>query len=54
VPSTIRGVGRNVLLTALRPGPKDAPLQCVVHNVREILEARDVFASGFVGQVKNL
>ena len=54
VPSTISGVGRDVLLTALRPGPEDAPLQCGVHNVREILEACDVSASDFGGQFKNL
>ena len=54
VPSTISGVGQIILLTALRPCPQDAPLQCVVHNVREILEACDVSASDFAGQFKIL
>ena len=40
VPSTISGVGRNVLLTTLRPDLYDAALQCVLH-ITEILEARD-------------
>ena len=45
VPSTISGVGRDVLLTALRPCPQDSAFQCVVHHVREILEAGDAIRS---------
>jgi len=46
VPSTMSGVGRDVLLTSFRLDAQDAALRCFVHDVTEILKACDDTCSG--------